>query len=497
MNRLKKISLIILAAYLVLSLSSLFAVIWINEFFSDLNMEQILFHVKAPLEGTDDKSIYSGLLRIALPAVILASLIMFIVIFSRRRKILHRLAIFLAVCLGLSSIFSSVFMADKYFNLFQFISDQRTTSEFIEEHYVSPVSQLIFPEERRNLIYIYLESMENTFASKAEGGAFDENYIPELTRLADENISFSNNDKLGGSIPVSGTTWTIASMFAHSTGLPLKIPVSGNSMSKHTEFLPGVISIGELLNNNGYDNYLLIGSDATFGGRRLFFQQHGDYEILDYVWAKKEKKIPDGYHVWWGYEDKKLFSLAKDELTRISKKGRPFNFTMLTVDTHHEDGYLCELCSSQYDVQYANVLACSSKQVYQFVRWLQDQDFYENTTVVLVGDHLTMDADFALDIDPDYVRTTYNVFINPAPGCTTQNTNNRIFTAFDYLPTTLASIGVSIRGEKIGLGTNLFATKKTLYEEFGQNFLAEINRKSKFYDREFIYRDANELNTDT
>ena len=61
------------------------------------------------------------------------------------------------------------------------------------------------------------------------------------------------------------------------------------------------------------------------------------------------------------------------------------------------------------------VLHCSSKQVTEFVSWIQQQDFYENTTIVISGDHLTMDSDFCENIDPDYTRTVYNVIINSDP----------------------------------------------------------------------------------
>ena len=43
-----------------------------------------------------------------------------------------------------------------------------------------------------------------------------------------------------------------------------------------------------------------------------------------------------------GYEDQKLFENAKEKLSEIGIKDEPFNFTMLTVDTHFEDGYVCE-----------------------------------------------------------------------------------------------------------------------------------------------------------
>ena len=115
--------------------------------------------------------------------------------------------------------------------------------------------------------------------------------------------------------------------------------------------------------------------------------------------------IRDSYYVWWGYEEKKLFEHAKIRLQELAAQDQPFNLTMLTADTHFEDGYLCPDCEEKYeDNTYANVMACSSKKVSEFVEWIQAQDFYENTTIVISGDHLTMDGDFCNDVEEDYPR---------------------------------------------------------------------------------------------
>lgn len=104
---------------------------------------------------------------------------------------------------------------------------------------------------------------------------------------------------------------------------------------------------------------------------------------------------------------------------------------MLTVDTHFEDGYVCQSCPDTFgDNQYANVMACSSRQVAEFIEWIQEQPFYENTTIVLAGDHLTMDSDFCEDVDEDYVRKTYVSYINSAVE-TENNTERREYTIFD------------------------------------------------------------------
>ena len=199
-------------------------------------------------------------------------------------------------------------------------------------------------------------------------------------------------------------------------------------------------TLGDILDGEGYNQAFMMGSDATFGGRRLYLTEHGDYEICDYKWAVEKGLIPPDYYVFWGYEDEKLFSYAKDKVLELAEQEEPFNFSMLTVDTHFEDGYRCDLCRDDFEGnQYANAMACSSRQVNEFIRWVQEQDFYDNTTIVLNGDHLTMDSDFCINVPASYDRRTYTAFINSA--CEPADPSRaRSYTTLDNMPTTLAAI---------------------------------------------------------
>ena len=130
-------------------------------------------------------------------------------------------------------------------------------------------------------------------------------------------------------------------------------------------------------------------------------------------------------------------------------------------------------------------MACSSRQVDAFVKWIQQQPFYENTTIVISGDHLTMDSDFCNDVSEDYERSVYNVFINLPEGLDTsfEKTHNREFATLDMFPTTLAAMGVTIEGDRLALGVNLFSDEQTLTEQYGRKDLdKELMKKSKFYD---------------
>ena len=361
-------------------------------------------------------------------------------------------------------------------HVFTFVKADSMESEFIRNHYVKPDQSILhFPEQKRNLIYIFLESMERTYADPAAGQMITDCYIPELETLANQNINFSDKIGIGGALSYPGTTWTAAAMVAQTAGVPVKISLEADTYGADDSFLPGVISIGQILEEQGYTQVLLVGSDAEFHGREAYFTEHGNYEIVDTGSLKEAGRLPEDYEAWWGFEDEKLFFYAREELIRLAEEGVPFNFTMLTADTHFPDGCRCSLCRDDYDIQYANVLACSSRQVAEFINWIQEQPFYENTSVVISGDHLTMDAEFMEEIDPGYTRTVYNCFINPA--AMPAREKNRRFGTFDLFPTTLAALGVELEGDRLALGTNLFSERDTLTEQFGYEILSEELQK--------------------
>lgn len=362
---------------------------------------------------------------------------------------------------------------------FDFAFNGLVNSDLFEEEYVSPDDvEIKFPNKKRNLIYIFMESTEMSNVSKINGGTFDISIMPNLENLALNNLNFSNTNLLGGAEQTYGTSWTVAAMISQTSGVPLKLKVDDYS-SDSTKF-SNIKVLGDILKENGYNNYLMIGSDAEFGGRAAYFSTHG-YIINDYYTAIEEGKIDDDYYKWWGYEDKKLFTYAKEKLTEISKNNEPFNLTLLTADTHFADGYLDEECKEVFDNHYANSFYCSDKMVSDFISWIKKQDFYDNTTIIITGDHPTMQNNFYKVDEDNYKRTIFNTFINVYNDSEVNN-KNRIFTSMDMFPTTLGAMGVEIEGNRLGIGTNLFSKSKTIAEEMGiDNLNKELKKNSAYY----------------
>ena len=149
---------------------------------------------------------------------------------------------------------------------------------------------------------------------------------------------------------------------------------------------------------------------------------------------------------------------------------------METADTHTPEGYLSPTAPKPYDSKYANAVRYSQEQTVNFIRWIQEQPFYENTTIVIIGDHLTMAKKFIESLDgiKKYHRSCYNLIINPANDLgelPEERRFSRDWAVFDMFPTILASIGCEIEGDRLGIGTNLFSDRDTVFEEFGVDYV--------------------------
>jgi len=500
--------------YLLLFLASLFYMVGVYKHaqFGDAQLDEIIFYMTNGLESAGSSTSFVDAIRnnLLLFCILYFFLLLPVVDFYRDRITVQiSLAVFGSkrrlrfnpsqVSLQLKFLYALVVFGLGFwfllssFHVIQYFKALGQSSQVYEQHYVDPSSvKLEFPKKKRNLVYIYMESMENTVASTKNGGQETQSRIPELEQLALSNTSFSNKPTgLGGALPATGTTWTVAGMTAQSTGLPLRETLFGAGQNEQGEFkyfLPGAFGIGQALQKQGYNQEFIMGSEADFGGRDKLLTQHGGYKLLDLDYYKKIGRLPADYHIWWGFEDRKLFQYGREEATKLTKEGKPFNLSLLTADTHFTDGYMDPRCPTPFPRQYDNVHACSSAQVVEFIRWIQQQPFGKDTTIVLSGDHLGMQTAYYNEVihDPGYQRTIYNAFVNPA--IQPERSHSRLFTTFDMYPSTLAAMGVKIPGNHLGLGINLFSADPTLLETYGSidALNAELAKRSDYYDKKIL-----------
>lgn len=487
------------AVFLFLGVAAFSGTIWGKAAFGDLSPDQIIINLNSPIEGTDTGvyvSCLEGPVLLTVTMTVLFCIAVFpcrsIAIKNTKLKIGELAVRIISFLLALAILVGGCFYGIKQFDLITLFASYFNDSPYIQDNFVDPNdAKITFPEKKRNLIHIYLESMENTFFSKELGGYFDENLMPDLAELAKEGYSFSHQDKglFGGPPRTTGCNWSVASMVNMSAGIPMKVPTDRNAYGAENNFLPGATTLGDILHEQGYEQSVMFGAEASFGGLDFFFTSHGNFNIYDYKAAKELGWIPEDYKAFWGYEDDKLYEFAKTELTRLSETGKPFHFVMETADTHAPDGYLSKHAEKKFDTQYANCIYYSQAEAVEFVRWIQDQPFYENTTIVLIGDHLSMSKSFCGNIK-GYKRTCFNLFINVPKELQSIDESrlyNRDWANFDMFPTLMACLNVEFDGNRLGIGTNLFSDEKTLFERDGYKFVdEELKNRSNFYNNHIL-----------
>lgn len=468
-----------------------------------VGLDEIIFTLAVPMKGANMSPVLSAM-KYCLPRILLVSgAYAFFAVMDTRSKFSVKILVKLkkriaelelqkilrpAVAIAsVVAILLSLVYCNKTYDFTGYIKSQNSLSTIYEDYYVDPesVTFTVTNEngEYKNLIYIFLESMETTYTSKENGGNQEVCHIPNLVSLAKENVSFSNKTGLGGFHNTVGTGYTMGSLLSITSGVPFSFPVYGNSMNEREVFASGLTTLGDILGGLGYKQEFLCGSDAAYAGRYTYFRQHGNYEVFDLFVARRNGYVPEDYFEFWGFEDKYLYQIAKDELTKLSAGDEPFNFTMLTVDPHHTEGYLCDICPDTYPTQTENVVACADSQLGEFIDWCKNQPFFEDTVIVISGDHPRMDPFMVEGVD-DYERTVYNCFIGSEKEASL--TSNRTFASIDMFPTTLSAMGFSWGGSRLGLGTDMFSGEQTLAEQLGFEYLdAELAKKSQYYIKNF------------
>lgn len=499
-----RVILYFLLGFLILSVWN--GMRWVSGNFGDISFTLLLFNLLAPKDGMD-YTVVRGVVLSFLGYPLLATSILVgayvwlnTYVFSRyqwnilmiksNKNIIWKYKDskwYLWILIGILVV--ELWGSASSLGAIEYIQNRTNASTLYEDHYVSPEEMdFVFPEQKKNIIYITLESVENTYSSPDVGGVKPVNVIPNLTKLYQENTNFSTGKNIKGFYPAVGTEWTVASLTSQFLGVPLTLPIGQNDYTLD-QFLPGTYGLGDVLSEAGYNQSVIIGSDSGFGGRDMLYKGHGMNDVMDYPRALEEGVIPEGYEVFWGFEDAKLFEMCKEQITKLAKEEEPFLLSTLTVDTHFEDGYICQDCTESFGDQYSNAISCSDSKVYEFVQWIQEQDFYEDTVIVIAGDHFTMDSNYLDGLPEGYDRTVYYTIINPDDEVAGNVQKlDRNYTTFDLYPTTLASMGITWGQDRLALGTNLYGETPTLLEEMGLEELNhQIERYSKYYNGKLLY----------
>lgn len=184
------------------------AAFWADKTFA-VDFGAMIYTLLSPLKGTGG-GVAESAIKDCVPPILVFVVVYCVAVFvlcqssvrvtlttpSGRRR-LDLLKLFRRVgALGcVASLFLSAAYADRLLGIGKWVLSRVQSTTIYEDYYVDPNTvSITAPEKAKNLIYIYLESGETTYASVEEGGRQPVNYIPYMTQLAKDNISFSDKE---------------------------------------------------------------------------------------------------------------------------------------------------------------------------------------------------------------------------------------------------------------------------------------------------------------
>ncbi len=355
-------------------------------------------------------------------------------------------------------------------------------SDFYIKEYVNPDSVHIAFKEKKNLILVFLESMEYNFQDSANGGNLSENFIPEITEYIKKEQSF-----IPGGTQVAGMGWTMADAVAKTCGIPLMFPPSFISSGKPLEeFLPGTACLTDILISNGYNVVVSKGANIKFSGMDVFLKSHSSPQAFGFMeYLKDKSRIKESAISKWGVKDSVHYELVKEHINRMTKQEKPWAIWFFTVNTHTPFGIVDSTCGIPENLpeseQLPAITRCSSHQLDNFIKWAKLQDWFDNTVIAVMGDHATMAAPELVGFRNENITHYWlDFFINSVRMA--ENYQRR-FTSLDMFPTVLDAMGAEIPNGALGLGRSLYSSAPTLLEKYGKDSIDKaLDTRSVEYD---------------
>lgn len=328
------------------------------------------------------------------------------------------------------------------------------------DYYVEPV--VTGDEQKRNLVLIYLESGEATLANDQH---FEKDAFAPLKQVTEASDGWQSVEDLQ---QYQGGGWTMAGFVSTQCGIPLKGMGSSagsgtlNELGGDVEtYLAGTTCLGDVLEEHGYHSVFLGGANSSFAAKDTFLRTHGYAEekgLSDWRAAGEPERSFRGD---WGLSDERLMANAEDEIDALhaeaERTGRPFNLSMLTLDTH-EPVHIYDYCTVDTQNEVTSAFHCSMTQVAGFVEHMEEKGYLEDTAVVIMGDHLKhMSAGDAFheQLDDHDNRTIFNRIWVPGG-----NQDTELRPRVDQLsmyPTLLEAAGLTLQDRAAGLGVSAFA----------------------------------------
>jgi len=444
---------------------------WFKKKFGVVYFDQLIFHLELFFKGNlvadaqVQKSLYKWLILSSITST-------YIYLFFKKKflkkniKKMKELTLFFLVLI-LSLAYNTALFESVTFN----------KNDFIERNYYfeDPIN---VQNKKKNLILIYVESLDQIFADKEKYGS------NLLQPLYDLNI---NSNEIKNFYQIPGYSFTINSLVATQCGIPAK-PIGffkASSLKNIKNFLPNIKCLGDYTNELNYKNLFITSDEIENFGVKYFLLNHKflnsniydvkklkqlGYETSNFAWRGNKNK--DG-----GMHDDVLLEASYDIIKKNLNNLQPFFLSIYTLDTHSPKGYPNPKCLKtmfedieiEKDFTIKNSVICTVKALSQFISKVSDLN--EPIDIIILGDH-------AYPGNDESKSKIFNKFIID----TKIKFNREEMNHLDFFPSLLHILGYRFKQNRFALGFNIFGEiNLDFYNEYISNLDKKLSGKSKKY----------------
>jgi lipoteichoic acid synthase len=318
-------------------------------------------------------------------------------------------------------------------------------------NYKEPNDEMFGIAKGKNVILISLESTQSFVINRTVNG---EVVTPFLNEFIKDSYYFENFYHQTGQGKTSDSEFIVEnSLYPLSRGAVF-FTHSGNEYR----------ATPEILNENGYFTAALHANNKSFWNRDIMYDSLGYqrfYSLPDYV-------VNEENSIGWGLKDEDFFQQSIQHLKEMPK---PFYAKFITLTNHfpfelgEEDSYIQPYTSSSKTLNnYFPTVRYQDEALKNFIQGLKDEGLYENSIIVLYGDHYgisenhnkAMGEYLGEEVTPfistQLQRVPLIIHIPEEEGKTISTVSGQI----DIKPTILHLLGVDTK-EDLEFGRDLFS----------------------------------------
>ncbi|MGC6767872.1 LTA synthase family protein [Enterococcus sp. LJL128] len=344
-------------------------------------------------------------------------------------------------------------------------NDMKDVESYVDSHYAAPNDETFGIAKGKNVIYIHLESFQQflvDYKLKDENGVEHE-VTPFINSLFHNQSTFSFDNffhQVGQGKTSDAETLFENSLFGLSQG-SLFTQIGGKNTF---EAAPAILD-----QTQGYTSAVFHGNAGNFWNRNETYKHLG----YDYFFDASYYDVNDDNSFQYGLHDKPFFQQSAQYLEHLQQ---PFYSKFLAVSNHYpysqftndEAGFPIADTGDETINGYFATANYLDKSVEEFFNYLKSSGLYENSVIVLYGDHYGISSSRNQNLaellgkskaswnDFDTAQLQRVPYMIHVPGQENGGINHTYGGQVDALPTLMHLLGVDTK-DYIMLGQDLFS----------------------------------------